>query len=362
MSGDLWAGAEVMAFRLISGLLSEKDVEISAIVLNNQRLATEIRRSDVPVEILDERKLSFFQIKRGLDTLLGKYQPHILHTHRLKENILGYLSSRSFNGKISLICTQHGLDEPGSSLKWRILSKLNSYVLSRHFTYVVAVSEEMRGELAENYDSSAKKLVVIHNGTNIGIPHCGRGRDHRFTIGSAGRFFPVKNYCFLVEVAAEVHRQIKDVRFVLAGEGPELPKILDKIQQYRLGETFLLKGFIEDISCFYNGLDVYINTSLHEGFPMSVLEAMAHGLPIIGPREGGIKEAVVEGENGFLVEGRSPTRYAEKCVELYRKRGLKEHMAKSSREMVESRFSTRTMSKKYLDLYHKTLSRRCHAE
>ena len=155
---------------------------------------------------------------------------------------------------------------------------------------------------------------MIHNGTVIADRiHTDRG-NHPFTIGSAGRFFPVKDYPFLVEVAAEINRYAKDVRFELAGEGPEFERVTERIQRYGLQDIFRLKGFMESMSEFYNGLDLYINTSLHEGFPMSVLEAMSHGLPVVAPKEGGIKEVVTDGVQGFLIEGRDPKRYAQKCL------------------------------------------------
>jgi len=65
----------------------------------------------------------------------------------------------------------------------------------------------------------------------------------------------------------------------LAGEGPERSKLQAQIQQYGLNETFVLQGHLDDRLPFYRSLDLYLNTSVHEGIPMSILEAMAHGLP-----------------------------------------------------------------------------------
>ena len=234
ISGDLWAGAEVMGLRLLTGLAEKKGVEISTILLNEGRLAREIQDHGIPIEIVDETRLNFFQIHKRIHDILVKYQPDIVHTHRLKENILGYLSSRKVGRVISLISTQHGLDEPQLRLKWKLLSKANQYVLSRHFLNMVAVSEDIRNMLSEKYLLPAEKLVVIHNGTEIPEELNHDRGNHLFTIGSAGRFFPVKDYPFFVEVAAEVNRSAKDIRFELAGEGPELGNITERIYRYGL--------------------------------------------------------------------------------------------------------------------------------
>jgi glycosyltransferase involved in cell wall biosynthesis len=345
-----------MGLRLLTGLAGMKEVELSAILLNEGKLAREIRTLGVPIDVVDEARLNFFQIYKRFHENFRKFQPDIIHTHRLKENILGYLSSRKAARGISLICTQHGLDEPQLHLKWKLLSRINRYVLSRHFQNIVAVSEDVCITLSEKYGFPAKKLVVIHNGTEIPEEINNDRGNHPFTIGSAGRFFPVKDYPFLVEVAAEVNRYAKDIRFELAGEGPEIEIINDRIRRFGLQDVFRLKGFMGNMSEFYKGLDLYINTSLHEGFPMSVLEAMSHGLPVVAPKEGGIKEVVGDGEQGFLVERRDPKRYAQKCLAIYQDRNLRQSMGVASKGKVGREFSIKSMAEKYYELYVKVLS------
>ena len=357
ISGDLWAGAEVMGLRLLTGLAEKEGIEVSAILLNEGRLAREIRNLGIPIDVVDETRLNFFQIHKRFHENLMRFQPDIVHTHRLKENILGYLSSRKAGRVISLISTQHGLDEPQLRLKWKLLSKANRYVLSRYFQNIVAVSEDIRSASSEKYGFPAVKLIVIHNGTEI-PEDINYDRGNRlFTIGSAGRFFPVKDYPFFVEVAAEVNRSAKDVRFELAGEGPELGNITERIYRYGLQDVFRIKGFMESMQEFYKGLDLYINTSLHEGFPMSVLEAMSHGLPVVAPKEGGIKEVVTDGLQGFLVEGRDPKRFAEKCLAIYQDQNIRQRMGAASRGKVSREYSEETMAEKYCVLYRKILSK-----
>jgi len=356
ISGDLWAGAEVMALRLLTGLAGIKGVEISAILLNEGKIAREIRNLGIPIDVVDEGRLNFFQIHKRIHENLMKWQPDIVHTHRLKENILGYLSSRKSSREISLICTQHGLDEPNLRLKWNLLSRGNRYLTSKYFKSIVAVSEDMCITLSEKYGLPARKIVVIHNGTEIPDEINSDEANHPFTIGSAGRFFPVKDFPLFVEVAAEVNRYAKDIYFELAGEGPEFEKITERIYRHGLQDVFHLKGFVENMSVFYMGLDLYINTSIHEGLPMSVLEAMSHGLPVVAPKEGGIKEVVSDGLQGFLIEGRDPKRFAQKCIEIYKNRNLRQSMGAASREKVAMEYSIKSMTGIYYELYRKILS------
>lgn len=357
ISGDLWAGAEMMCLRLLTGLREIEGVEPSAILMNEGILAREIRKLGMPVDVVDETRLDIIGAARRVRGILQERHPDILHTHRMKENILGFVSSRRERPRIALVCTQHGLDEPQSRWKWKLLSIANRYILSRHFDNIVAVSEGMRIALCGRHGFPRRRLAVIPNGTVIPdhVPQGKENGNHPFTIGSAGRLFPVKDYPLLVDIAADVNRQAGDVRFELAGDGPERGKLLEQIKKNGLQEVFQLRGFMEDISDFYEELDLYINTSLHEGSPMSVLEAMSHGLPVIAPTGGGISEIVRDGVDGFLVEGRDPKRFAEKCLAVYRDRRLCSNMANASRERVESEFSFRSMAGRYFELYKKVL-------
>jgi len=356
ISGDLWAGAERMCLRLLAGLREIEGIELSAVLMNEGMLAREIRKLNIAIEIIDETRLDVFRAAGRLREVLGKFRPDILHTHRMKENILGFLSTRTTRPRIPLICTQHGLDEPQSRLKWRLLSGVNRHLLSRKFQYVVAVSEDMRETLSKKDLLPPRKVVVIHNGTEVRKRIERKIGPHPFTIGSAGRLFPIKDYPFLVEVAAEVNRHAGDIRFELAGEGPESGKISERIRHLGLQDVFSLKGFVEEMPDFYMGLDVYINTSLHEGFPMSILEAMSHGLPVVAPMKGGIKEAVTDGVEGFLVEGRDPRSFAGKCLEMYRNPELRNRMAGASKAKAEREFSDHAMAARYHGLYRNCFS------
>ena len=103
----------------------------------------------------------------------------------------------------------------------------------------------------------------------------------------------------------------EDVRFELAGDGPERPALEAMVQRHGLNAGFILKGHQDDMESFYRGLDIYINTSVHEGIPMTILEALAHGLPVIAPAVGGIVEIIEDGKEGFLIDGRSTGDFAE---------------------------------------------------
>ena len=353
MSGDLWAGAEVMAYHLLKGLKSYGDLSVTAIVLNEGRLAEEIRKLGIRVHVVDESKSSLLNLFKIIKKILEKSPPDLIHSHRYKENFLAYLTSRSIHG-IKLIGTQHGMPEVyggKSTLKQRVITKCNFFGLSLFFNRTVAVSGDIQKAFIKQFGFRESKISMIHNGIEIPdlIPE--RENGETFVIGSAGRLCPVKDYPFMIEIAKAVKEKTKNIKFHLAGEGPERSKLKALIQEYNLNETFVLKGHIEDMPPFYRSLDLYLNTSVHEGIPMSILEAMAHGLPVVAPDVGGISEIVSNGEDGYLIEKRDPKAFAEKCFLLYKNKQLRRRMAQAAREKIVKSFSVENMAAQYHELY-----------
>jgi glycosyltransferase involved in cell wall biosynthesis len=354
ISGDLWAGAEVMAYNLLKGLRKRPELDISAFTLNYGKLTDQIQKLDIPVRVIDESRGSFPQILLALREALRRNPPDIIHSHRYKENILACLASRGME-RIRLIGTQHGMPEaPGNGgyYKYRMASKLNFLLLSYYFHKTVVVSKDIRSSFIKQRVLGENRIEMIHNGIEIPDDHCRIAGGGPLVIGSAGRLFPVKDYPLMVEIAKHVRQGAADkVRFELAGEGPERPKIMEMIQRYGLEKTFILRGFIKDIHNFYDGLDLYISTSIHEGIPMSILEAMARRLPIVAPGVGGFGEIVQDGVEGYLVAGRDPREMAERCLRLINDESLRKRMASAARERVVSEFSLERMARQYHQLY-----------
>jgi glycosyltransferase involved in cell wall biosynthesis len=361
ISGDLWAGAEVMAFHLLDGLKTLSGVDLFVILLNEGRLSEELEGSGIPVYVINESKRSFPEIAGMAAKIVRKWAPDILHSHRYKENILSYLIFITLMKDVALVSTQHGMPEfydRCPSLVHRLKSKLNYGLLASRFDRIVAVSLDIKESLVRDYGFQGKRVQIIRNGIYVPqTPRDPRVRDH-FVIGSAGRFFPVKDYPFMVEVAREVIPKISKIRFELAGEGPLWGDIQGLIKRYGLEEHFVLQGFLPDVSAFYRGLDVYLSTSLHEGIPMSVLEAMAYGLPAIVPKVGGLREIVTEGVDGYLLETRNPKDFADRCLSLYENEPLRRKMAYAAREKIIREFSTQRMVQNYMDMYMQVIRRR----
>jgi glycosyltransferase involved in cell wall biosynthesis len=356
-SGDLWAGAEVMVYQLVWGLVNPPEIKLCVVLLNNGRLAKELKKLGVEVHVVDESKHSFPAIVRAVHSLVAAFSPDVIHSHRYKENLLAWLVTR-FSRKVRLVSTQHGMPEfagKKNGIPSKLRSWLSFWLLSCFFDRTVVVSEEMQQSLVGTYGFTDKGIDVIYNG--ISLPEVlTRYANKRVAIGSAGRLFPVKDYSLMVEIAKLVVAQSDMVDFVLAGDGPERHMLEEKVTEAGLHGRFKFLGHQDDMDIFYKSLDVYINTSVHEGIPMSVLEAMSYGLPVVVPKVGGFPEIVEEGISGYLIDARDPSVFSDRCVGLLSDPEKREQMAKAARQRVIDHFSREAMSTQYYQLYRKLLS------
>lgn len=343
-----------MTFNLLSHLKGYSDLDLVVILFNEGKLAENLRKIGMTVHVIDENKLSFWELVRGTRALLRISPPDLIHSHRYKENILAALAS-GFCKSIKLIATQHGLPEladKNTTLANRFISKANFYLLSKYFTRTVAVSVDVKKSLVQQHAFCEYSVESIHNGIDIPDATLPKPNAGTFVIGSSGRLFPVKDYPLMVDIAGAIaSTNAHNTHFVLAGEGPERPVLESMVKHYGLQDRFILKGHQDDMDTFYRGIDLYLNTSIHEGIPMTILEALARGIPVIAPAVGGIGEIITNGVEGFLIDSRNPEAFAEKCLLLRENRELRERMSKAARCRADQAFSAEKMAERYYRLY-----------
>ena len=328
-SGDLWAGAEVQAFTLMSHLSRMPETEVAAILMNEGRLADRLRSAGISVNVLDERKTASLGILGQLRGLLRTWRPDIVHTHREKENILGSLANRSCRNVPSLR-TVHGAKEYLASAGWRgvrgrLISGLDLWtgrVLQRK---VVAVTRELGAEMAGLF--SPEKVVVIENGVDSEEVRRGiRVADFKAVepdaahIGIAGRLVKVKRVDLFLEAAALLVQECPNRcwRFHVFGDGPMRRELEESSDVKRLAKRVMFHGHREDITTCIAGLDALVMCSDHEGMPMAALEAAALGVPVVAHAVGGLV-AVVPDE--FLITRHDASGYMDGILRVLRADG-----------------------------------------
>jgi glycosyltransferase involved in cell wall biosynthesis len=219
------------------------------------------------------------------------------------------------------------------------------------FDKIVCVSSDIKRRFNKQFGFKNEILTVIHNGVFAPDIKKKMNRDVTFKIGTAGRLFPVKDFKLFINIAHRILQNEKNVIFLLAGEGPEIEKLKKLVDGFQIADKVKFLGHLENMIPFYSGLDLYMNTSIHEGIPMSVLEAMAFGVPVVAPKTGGLCEIVEDKKNGYLINSRDADEFANVSISIIKNRELHKRLSNAACERVRTTFSTEHMAECYYRLY-----------
>ncbi len=173
----------------------------------------------------------------------------------------------------------------------------------------------------------------------------------QIAIGSMGALTPQKGYEYLLKAAPAVIRSHPSVRFFIGGEGYLKEELLELRDEAGLKDQVEFLGFQKDVPELLSAFDIFILPSLYEGLPVSLVEAMASGLPIVTTDVDGNCEAIGENEAGLAVEPLDPPALARALIKLIEDPGLRERMGQAGRKRARALFSVRSMVKQYEKLY-----------
>ena len=337
--------------------LKTKSVNVLALSLNEGVLTAKLRAAGIETVVIPESQNHFAKILLQALNLFKGRKIDIIHSHRYKENLLALFIAKCLSVKC-LVTTLHGLFEasPGTSavILTRLKERLNYFVMKSYFTTIVVVSQEMKHWLTSMHQIASAKVCIIRNGVAVpAATHSRKGlpRATSFHVGTVGRLVPVKDFELFLDVAAEVQKQIGNVRFSILGDGLLKERLLRKVREKNLESSVKILSGRSDPFKYYESLDLFLNTSLHEGIPLSILEAMGCGLPIIAARVGGIPEVIEHGMEGILIEGRSAEIFARSCVEVLQSEDLRKAIGSNARYRFEHEFNRSRMAVTYLERY-----------
>lgn len=361
VSGDLWAGAESQLFTLASTLHKHLKATVSVVILNHGKLEEILRHEGIQVIVLDEQNLNGFQILRQLIDVVRRLKPDVIHTHRIKENIIGSIAAR-LSGNIPTLRTQHGA--PEHHPKWHQLPKQIIHFLdwfSGQFLQqrIIAVSETLAGQLKQQFN--AEKVRVVENGIDIDSilqsadvdrPHPSQPQKP-LMIGIAGRLVPVKRMDLFIQAAKFVkeNKPELEISFHIFGDGP-LREELETLNRQLGTENYVsLKGHCDNLAEQLITLDALVMTSDHEGLPMTLLEAMVLQIPIIAHRVGGIPKLLDDGNCGVLVDDHTPSGYAQTIDQLVNNPEERLEITKNAFDRVHELYSATKNAKIICEFY-----------
>ena len=353
-------GAQSYVASLLPALVGQFDVTVAAHGPGPLRDATEaadharfVPLKSVQQPISPMRDLAgFVELLR----LLRRERPDILHANSSKAGALGRLAA-FLTGVPIRIFTVHGWAFAAHSGVSARLYRWADRLVRPLTTTTICVSErELAAGLAAG-TCAAERAVVILNAVDVtGSPRSKPVDRKRPLIVSVGRLKAPKDFPTLVRALGKLTPDSFEA--VIVGEGPDRGRLEEEIEALGLGERVRLAGERRDVPELLAGADVFVLSSNSEGMPVSVLEAMAAGLPVVASRVGGVPEQVTDGETGLLVEPGDPDELAAALARLNHDPELRRRLGAAARARAERAFDLEPFRRAHVELYSRELASR----
>jgi len=269
-----------------------------------------------------------------------------VHVHSASQTAMPAMLVKALTG-IPLSITVHG---PGEFL--------NDELLYEKFTAadkLVAISEFCRGEiLSRAPDMAPEKITIVHCGVDPQQFTPARERaPGAFRLLTIGRLVPQKDHVTLVEACAALRRRGLDFRCHIVGDGPTAYEVADAIRRHGLGEHVIMEGVVTDerILELLRGADVFVMSSLLEGVPSVLMEAMSCEVPVVSTRVCGVPELVEDGVSGLLVDPKDPEAIAEAVLKLANGPELRRRLGQAGRRKVMEEFNSAVNCRRVAGLF-----------
>jgi len=306
-----------------------------------------------------------------LAQLIRRERPQILHTHTAKAGAVGRIAAlaagharppiivHTFHGHVL-----RGYFDPVRAYGFRLLERW----LATKTTTLIAVSPQVRDDLVHLGVAPREKFTVIRLGIElderISAPDGARAETRRllgvpqdaFVVGWIGRMTGVKNTDQVLAALKLLRDRGVDAYLCMVGDGPDRERLERRAHDLGVVKRCLFLGYQEEVARFYAAFDGMILTSVNEGTPVSAIESLAAGRPVVATRVGGVPDVVDDGEDGFLVDPGSTEQLADRLEELARNPELREQMGERGRARVPSRYAVTRLVEDMDRLYKSLLA------
>ena len=357
-------GAEKLLLDITRSLDRKKFTPVVATLVGG-KLIPDFEKAGIRVYNIDMRhKLdvgAFFRLKN----IIEEESPDIIHTHLFHADILGRILG--WLCRVPVKITTIHCHEPWRNWWFpqrldRLLSKLNDGL--------IAVSEKVKKSVAEIENLDPDKIEVIPNAVRSGGDISLQRKEHRVKIRkdlglseddlllcTLSRLYePFKGIPVLLKAIKQLSERLPQVRCVLIGDGPHRKDLEELVGALELKNHVIFAGEQLEPRAWLYAMDVFAQPSLVEGSPLSVIEAMAAGLPIVATSVGGIPELIRDGKDGLLVPPNDPEKLCDALHTLLTDKSLAERLGSSARSRFRENFDMERVIAKTEAFYERLLT------
>lgn len=343
------AGAEVMCENLCIALKNAGESVIAVSLYSEKTAITDrLEKAGVHIEYLNKKPGFDASIIFKLVKLFKREKPDVVHTH-IYASKYGLIAA-VLAGIEKKVHTVHSVAQKEQG---NLGKKVNSFMY-KHFDVVpVALSQEVRKSISDVYGLCKDSVPTIFNGIDLSkcITKTNYKENKIFTILHIGRFMQVKNHEILIRAFATFVKKHPCSKLQLLGEGEMFDEMQNLAKMLDVADKVEFLGLQSNVYPFLHKADVFCLPSEYEGVPMTLIEAMGTGLPIIASNVGGIPDMLTNNEDALLIKPTSDE-LNEAMERLYQSDTLREKFGKKVKKKAIV-FSSEEMAKKYERIYLK---------
>ncbi len=287
--------------------------------------------------------------------LICRRRPDILHASSSKAGILGRLAAWLAGVPIRIFTVHGWAFAAYAGFPGRLYRVAERSMLPLTTETICVAEYERRVGIAAGA-CRAEQTVVIPNAVQVSALPRAVQRGGVVELISVGRLRAPKDFITLARALARLERG--SFRASLVGDGPDRSMIEAELERLRLGDSVRLLGDRSDVPRLLAAADVFVCSSRSEGMPVSIIEAMAVGLPVVASAVGGVPEMVDDGRTGLLVAPGEAAMFADALARLIGDRTLREQMGRAGRKDALQRYDLPAFRRAHLELYARLLGER----
>ncbi len=351
-------GAETVFVDLATRLPSDRFRPV-VVIRGEGWVCDELRRRGVEPILLDARGSFNLSYLLGLRKIIRQNKIDVIQSHLLGTNV--YCSLAGMQAGVPVVATFHGEVDIAENERFK---RLKFAAINAGAKHVVAVTDSLRDDIVKRTPLKSGRVSVIYNGIDTSAFSCkaSRGLRDRYgwseeevLVGALGNIRPAKGYEFLLETAGRLVQSGHKIRFVIAGEAknesPLLQELLALRQRLKLEQHVRFLGFTDDAARYLADIDIFFSSSVSEGLPLSAIQAMASGTPVVATRCGGYVSLIEHGMNGLLADVADSESMAAAIGLLACDIELQCKLAAEAKKRVRERYDIDVMLKAYQSLY-----------
>ena len=343
-----FGGAEIMCENLTYALKNAgQEVVVVSLYAERTPIARRMEKAGIRIVYLDKKLGLDLSMVPKLVRVMRQEGPDVVHTHL---DVIKYATAAArLSGVKKCVHTVHSLAD--REAEGRIQKIINGTYFRKAWSVPVALTPEVQASVSDFYGLPPERIPVIYNGIDLSrcIPKTTYETGETVTILHVGRFDVPKNHAGLLEAFRLLRETHPECHLRLVGDGDLRLRMEALAKEKGISDAVEFCGMQSNVYPYLHDADIFTLPSIYEGNPMTIIEAMGTGLPIVASRVGGIPDMIHDGESGILVEP-EPRAVCDALARMVEDGALRRRLGENAKAQ-SRQFSAEHMAEDYLTCY-----------